>query len=555
MMSDSKKLADLLFGSEVQPISAFESKYPPRNLSREAMVTRFAPSPTGFVHIGNIFNSLLSERLARQSGGVFYLRVEDTDKKREVENGISGIISSLRDFGIEAKEGATGESSEVGQYGPYRQSARMDIYRSFIKELVGRGFAYPCFCTSDELEAMRQKQEEQKTRPGYYGEWTRHRNSSLEDIEADLKAGKPFVIRVKARGSVNNKIKFTDQIKGEIVVSENDQDSVLIKSDGLPTYHFAHVVDDYLMKTTHVIRGDEWLPSLPIHLELFQMFGFNPPLYAHNPPILKVDNGSKRKLSKRKDPEAAASFYTKEGYPKNAVIEYLLNILNSNFEDWRKANPSAPNTEFRLDLSKVNKSGAIFDMQKINDVSKNIISAMTADEVYASVLEWARDFDSELHGRMQKDESYFKKIFSIERGGDKPRKDIAKWKDVKENVIYFFDDLFETHTAKSALPFPEKITREDIKLVLNSYAESYDPSLGRDDWFSALKDFGEKIGFAKDNKAYKANPAAFKGNISDLAMIIRVALTGRTEAPDLHQVMSVMGEGMVRKRLRSAAEF
>ena len=425
---DYKDLANLIF-PEAKDISYYEEKYPERNLKEGAIVTRIAPSPTGFVHIGGLYQGLIAKKLAKQTEGVFFIRIEDTDQKRLIENGITEIIESMDNFGMNPDEGMINETESKGAYGPYRQSLRKEIYQAYAKYLIEQGKAYPCFCSPEELDSIRQKQEQAKIRPGYYGVWAKCRNLTVEEMIEKIKAGEEYIIRFKSPGREDKKIKHHDLIKGNVDFPENDQDIVIIKGDGLPTYHFAHVVDDHLMRTTHVIRGDEWLSSVPLHLQLFHEMGFKPPKYAHIAPIMKNDNGNKRKLSKRKDPEAAVSYYVEMGIPKEAVTEYLLNIANSNFENWRRANKDASIDDFKLEISKMSVSGALFDMVKLLDVGKTVISKFTAEEVYERALEWAKEYDKDLAKILEKDKEYAIKVFGIERGNKKPRKDIAKWSD------------------------------------------------------------------------------------------------------------------------------
>ncbi len=533
-MNENAEIAKLLFPDVTGKVEEYFDKYPPRKLPKGAAVTRFGPSPTGFLHIGGLFAALVSERIAHQSDGVFFLRIEDTDKNREVEHGIDGITNALSQFNIKIDEGV----HEGGEYGPYKQNERKDIYAAFAKHLVEVGRAYPCFCSPEELDAARKKQEEQKIRPGYYGEWAVHRNITPEEIQKNIEAGKPFVIRLRAEAAEMHSPTYNDLVKGEVSITENDNDIILLKSDKLPTYHLAHVVDDHLMGTTHVIRGDEWLSSLPIHLQLFGFFGFDAPHFAHLSPILKSEGGNKRKLSKRKDPEAAIDYYAKEGYPDNAVIEYLLNIANSDFEPWRKENPTKPYQDFVLKLEKFNKSGALFDLTKLTDVSKEVIAKMSAEEVYKNVLVWAETYDKPFADMMKKEKDYFLKIFGIERGGDQPRKDFSKWSEVKENISYFFEKPAGTDMPQGA------------EEILKAYVDVYDPKLSKDDWFNALKDFAEQNGYARDMKTHKQDPGKFKGTVGDVAMILRVALTGKNKTPDLYQIMQVLGEKTVKERFQ-----
>ncbi len=546
---DYKDLANLIFPN-AKDISYYEEKYPERNLPEGAIVTRFAPSPTGFVHIGGLYQALAARTAAKKTGGVFFLRVEDTDQKREIENGVTGIVSSLQDFDMSPDEGQISETEEIGSYGPYKQSNRKEIYEAYAKYMISIGKAYPCFATTEELDEMRTKQEAAKVRPGYYGVWAKYRNLSIEEAVEKIKAGEPYIIRFKSPGREDRKIKHKDVIKGNVDFPENDQDIVIIKADGLPTYHFAHAVDDHLMHTTHVIRSDEWLSSVPLHLQLFTELGFKAPKYAHISPIMKNDNGNKRKLSKRKDPEAAVSYYTELGIPSLAVKEYLLNIANSNFENWRKQNKDADISEFDFELNKMSVSGALFDMVKLFDVSKIVISKYSAEEVYKAALEWANTFDKELADLMQKDKEYTLKVLGIERGNEKPRKDIAKWSDLKENIEYMYDEEFERIKENYEL---QKITdKEKIKQILNTYAEKYfDLNDDKQTWFDKLKDLAEEFGYAREVKEFKANPEKYEAHVGDVSTLIRIAVTGRTNTPDLYEIMKVLGHDTVVKRLKN----
>ncbi len=546
---DYKELADLIFPN-AKPISYYEEKYPPRNLPEGAIVTRFAPSPTGFVHLGSLYQVVIAKKVANQTGGVFFLRIEDTDQKREVENGVTGIIESLKDFGLMPDEGMISETEEIGIYGPYKQSLRKDIYQSYAKYLLEQGKAYPCFATPEELEEMRQKQEAAKIRPGYYGVWAKYRNLSTNEAAEKIKAGIPYIIRLKSMGREDRKIKHHDVIKGNVDFPENDQDIVIIKADGLPTYHFAHAVDDHLMGTTHVIRGDEWLSSIPIHLQLFQMLGFKTPKYAHIAPIMKEDEGGKRKLSKRKDPEAAVSYYTEIGVPKEAVIEYLLNIANSNFESWRKQNPNASLNDFVLQLNKMSVSGALFDIVKILDISKTVISKYTAHEIYDNSTKWAKTYDKELE-KLLEDKEYALKVFGIERGNAKPRKDIAKWSDVKENIEYMYDSEFYKNKRDYSY---QKITDKNlINKILKLYMEKYyNENDDKQTWFDKIKDLAEEVGFAREVKMWKQEPERWPGHVGDISTVLRVALTSRNNTPDLYEIMQVLGKERIFKRFEKA---
>ena len=542
---DNKDLANLIFPN-VKGYEYYEKKYPARDLPEGAIVTRFAPSPTGFVHIGSLFQALVAWKVAKQTKGVFFLRVEDTDQKREVENGVSGIVNSLNDFGIIPTEGMTDENNEIGEYGPYKQSLRKDIYQSYAKKLIEEGKAYPCFCTPEILDEIRSNQEKAKERTGYYGKWTRCRNMPMDMAAEKIKNGEAYIIRLKSPGNPDRKIKHKDIIKGNIDFPENDQDIVIIKSDGLPTYHFAHAVDDHLMGTTTVIRADEWVASVPLHLQLFYMLGFKAPKYAHISPIMKMDGESKRKLSKRKDPEAAVSYYKEEGIPKQSVIEYLINIANSNFEIWRKQNPDKSIDEFTLELNKMGVSGALFDMVKLLDVSKTVISKYTAAEVYTAALEWAKEYDSEL-AKMLSDKEYSLKVLGIERGNVKPRKDIAKWSDIKNIIYYMYDDKFDKNGEFEY----QKITdKDEIEQIVNIYFEKYyNENDDKQTWFNKIKDLAEEMGYAREVKEYKANPEAYKGHVGDISTVLRVKLTGRHNTPDLYEIMQVIGKERLLKRI------
>lgn len=544
---DYKKLADILFPDVTDTPEDIYAKYPKRELPEGAAVTRMAPSPTGFVHFGSMFPTITSERLAKQSGGVFYLRIEDTDAKREVEGGVEDIIETFRYYGIEFDEGATVDGDK-GAYGPYRQRQRKDIYHVFAKELVLAGNAYPCFCTEEELADIHTQQEVQKANFGYYGQWAKWRDRSLEDIEAALAKGMPYVLRFRSQGSVERKIKHTDLIKGDLELTENDIDHVLLKSDGIPTYHFAHVVDDRLMGTTHVVRGDEWLSTLPFHLQLFDTLGWKRPKYLHISPLMKMDGESKRKLSKRKDPEAAMSFYRSEGYPVDAVYEYVMTTLNSNFEEWRRANKEASARDFKFSHKKMSVSGSLFDQDKLTDVSKNVISAMDADTVYEQVTAWAKDYDKELYDILTSDENRAKSIFAIGRGGNKPRKDLSAWKDVRDYVSIFYPTIFKAENT-----FPDNV--KEASLVLSDFAKTYNENDDMDTWFSKIKEICVKYGYAEKTGDYKKEPEKYNGHIGDISSVIRVAVTGRTNSPDMYAVMQIIGREETLKRIDDAIEF
>ncbi len=541
---DYKKLSELLFPHIDKTVADYEAIYPKRNLGEDAKVTRFAPSPTGFLHIGGLFASLISERIAHQSGGRFILRIEDTDKKREVDDGVSKIIGGLKAFGITIDEGFVDFDTEEGEYGPYKQSERAAIYQCFAKKLVEEGMAYPCFCSEETLAKIREEQEAEKILPGYHGKHAYCRNLTYDEIEANIKNGKSYVLRLKSPGSEDRRISYKDGIRGKIELPENIVDVVILKSDGIPTYHFAHVVDDYLMGTTNVIRGDEWISSVPIHLQMFSMLGIKPPKYAHIAPIMKEDDGGKRKISKRKDPEAAVSWYSDEGYPVDGVIEYLLNLANYTFEDFRRANKNAHWTEFKLEMNKMSNSGALFDLVKLNDICKNKIGSFTAEKVYELATEWAKEYDSELFELLTRDKAYSVAMFGFDRNPDKPRKDIGKWSEVRDAFSFMFDELFDGKYDEI-----ENISKEDRLALVETYASMYDENADNSAWFDTLKDLAEKNGFAREVKEYKANPEAYKGHVGDVSNVIRVAVTGRTKSPDLYSIMKTLGKDRVMQRI------
>ncbi len=543
---DYKDLANLIF-PDAKSIEYYEEKYPERNLPEGAMVVRIGPSPTGSVHIGTIYQALIARTLADKTNGVFFLRIEDTDQKREVENGINDILDTLKYFDELPDEGMDTETTWHGEYGPYRQSMRKEIYIAYAKYLIEQGKAYPCFATAEELEDMRRTQEAAGVRPGYYGAWAKYRNLSVEEAAEKIKNGDQYIIRFKSNGSEEKKIKVHDVIKGNVIFPENDQDIVIIKADGLPTYHFAHAIDDHLMHTTHVIRGDEWLSSLPIHVQLFQELGFKAPKYAHTATILKNDNGNKRKISKRKDPEASASYYKEVGIPVQAVKEYLLNIANSSFEIWRKQNPEKSIKEFDFQLNKMSVSGALFDMVKLNDIGKNVISRYTAEQVYDESLAWAKRYDESLV-ELLNDKDYSLKVLNIERGKAKPRRDIAKWSDVKNCIEYMYDDKFFANTDE--YEFDKISNKEEIKKILDLYmSKYYDEADDQQTWFNKMKDLAEEMGYAREVKEYKQNPDNFPGHVGDISTVIRVAITKRRNTPDLYEIMHVLGKDSVEKRL------
>ena len=546
-----KELANLIFPN-ARDISYYEEKYPQRNLPEGAIVTRFAPSPTGFVHIGALMQCVVESVLTKRTKGVLYLRIEDTDGKREIENGVSEIVRAMKDFNIEFDEGMINEEDEKGVYGPYKQSKRKEIYQSYAKYMIEQGKAYPCFCSPEELDEIRAKQEAAKIRTGYYGVWAKCRNLSLEEMAEKIKNGEKFVIRFKSQGREDKKIKHKDVVKGNMDFPENDQDIIIIKGDGLPTYHFAHVVDDHLMRTTHVIRSDEWVSSIPLHLQLFYEMGFKAPKYCHYAPIMKEEDGKKRKISKRKDPEAAVSFYSEMGIPNEAVKDYLMNIANSSFENWRKQNPDKDIAEFDLQLNKMSVSGSLFDMVKLLDVSKNTISRFDAEKVYNLAVDWARQYDKELE-KMLEDREYSLKVFGIERGNKKPRKDIAKWSDVMENIGYMYDEKF--YEKLQEYPYQVISSKEEIEKILTLYMEKYyDEADDKQTWFDKIKAMSVELGYAGEVKEFKANPEKYSAHVGDVSTVLRVALTSRTNTPDMYEIMQVLGKDRCFKRLEKAIE-
>ncbi len=548
-MTDYKELAQLLFPNITKAPQDMEDMYPPRALKDGARVTRFAPSPTGFLHFGNLFTCMVSYKTAKTTDGVFYVRVEDTDQKRKVEGAIDVMLKGLSVYGINADEGVVGDEKEIGNYGPYYQSARVEIYQTYAKALVEQGLAYPCFCSADELDEIRSAQENESIK-GYWGKWAKCRDLSFEQIKANIDAGMSWTLRLKSPGELDKKCYFDDMIKGKIEMPENVQDVVLLKSDGIPTYHFAHAVDDHLMRTTHVVRGDEWISSVPIHLQLFKVLGFKPPKYAHVSPIMKEENGGKRKLSKRKDPEAAVTYYAEEGYPQESVNEYMMTLANSNFEDWRRMNKTEPIEKFPFNLKKMSVSGALFDIVKLTDVSKNVISLMPAKKVFELSYAWAKEYQPQLAVLFAQDEAKATAILNIDREGKKPRKDIAKWSDVLDYVSYMYDETFVPNyelngNATSALAV--KVIEEYIKVV------NLDDD--KDAWFGRMKDICPLVGCTPNVKEYKAEPEKFEGHVGDVSTIIRVALTGRTNTPDLFAITALLGENTVKERLNSALKY
>ena len=546
-MNENLKMAELLLPNITKEPEYYEEMYPARELGEGARVVRIAPSPTGYLHLGTLFMALVNRITADSTGGIFFTRIEDTDKKREIEGGIDDIINGLIRFGINIDEGFVTPREEKGNYGPYKQSLRAEIYQCYVKKLIKEGLAYPCFCTAEELEAVREEQEKNKIRTGYHGEYAVHRNITADEAKALIDQGKPYVIRLKSPGNEENRIFFDDGIKGKVEMPENDEDFVLLKSDGIPTYHFAHAVDDHLMRTTHVIRGDEWISSVPKHIQLFKLLGFKVPKFCHVAPIMKLDNGAKRKISKRKDPEAAVHYFAEEGYDALSVIEYLMTIASSEFEDWRRANPDEDYKKFKFNIKKMSVSGALFDNDKLNDVSKNIISKMNSQTVVEKLTEWAREFDPEFFSVLTRDLDYTKKVFAIDRDVPKPRKDIAKWCEAKEYCAYFYPEYYE-----SGFELPENIAPKDAAEFLSRYKKVYNAEDTKEEWFGRIKDLCAPLGFAADTKEYKANREAYKGSAGDLSTILRLAVTGRRNTPDLCSIMQVLGYEECIKRIDSA---
>ena len=549
---DNKKLAQLLFPHIDKTPEYYEELYPERGLAEGARVTRFAPSPTGYLHIGGLFGALVDVLTAQSTGGVSYLRIEDTDKKREIDDGVSAIINGFDYFGVEFTEGVTGFGTEKGAYGPYTQSQRAEIYQTIAKSLVEKGLAYPCFCTADEISEIREHQENGGALiRGYFGKWAKCRELTLEDIEKNLAEGKPWVLRLRSGGSEDKKIIFDDVIRGKIEMPENIIDEVLLKSDGIPTYHFAHACDDHFMRTTHVIRGEEWISSVPKHIELFKACGYKVPKYAHTPQVLKTDEetGDKRKLSKRKDPEAAVGYFVEGGFPKESVLEYLLTLINSNFEDWRRANPKEDISKFPFNLKKMSSSGCLFDLVKLNDVSKNVISVMSAKEVYENVAAWAKVYDPDFYDVFTADPDFSTAVMNIDRENPKPRKDIARWSEVKDYVAYFFKPLYQPDYT-----LPENVSKADAAAIAEKYLAEFDLADDKDQWFAKIKDMCEPLGFTPNVKEYKKNPEAFKGHVGDVSTVIRIALTSRRNTPDLYSIMQLLGEDEIKARLAEANE-
>ena len=551
IIMNQDKLAELLFPHIEKKPEDYEKLFPKRDLPEGAMVTRLGPSPTGFIHLGNLYGAFVDERLAHQSGGAFYLRIEDTDDKRYVDGAVETIITSLKFFGINFDEGALLDG-EYGKYGPYYQSQRGEIYQCFAKELVKKGLAYPCFLTEEELSEIRASQEAAKETTGIYGKYAeKSRNLSLEEIERNISGGKPYVVRLKSSGNHAlpadeiRHIEVEDAIRGRLSMPENNQDVVILKATGIPTYHFAHVIDDHLMRTTHVVRGEEWLMSLPIHVELFEKLGFEMPVYCHTAQLLKLDNGNKRKLSKRKDPELSLDYYRKEGYHPQAIKEYLLTILNSNFEEWRMENPDESIEKFHFTTAKMNSGGALFDINKLNDVSKDVLLKIPASELTGFMTEWVREFKPKALPLFEGNEKYIEKILNLGRDGNKPRKDLIYAKQIFDFISYFFDDYFIIQDR-----IPEEVSDEDASLILEKYLKSYDHSDDQSQWFDKIRSIAEEMGYAAKPKDFKKHPEQYKGHVGHVSTVIRIAVMGRTQSPDVWEIQQILGEERTRERIQ-----
>lgn len=541
-----KELAELMFPGIEKSVEDYEKMYPERKLEDGARVTRFAPSPTGFVHMGSLLSAFEDYKAAKDTNGVFYLRIEDTDSKRTVENGIVGILNDLKNFDIIPDEGMIDEEHSIGEYGPYIQSERKEIYHAFAKDLVLRGLAYPCFCSAEELDEIREIQELNKERIGYYGSFAKCRSLSVDEAIEKIKNGEEFTVRLKSPGDFNKKITLHDEARGDIEFPENDLDIVIIKStDKLPTYHFAHLVDDHLMHTTHIMRGEEWIASFPIHDQLFEIFNFPKPKYVHLGVVMKIDEeGTRRKLSKRKDKEASVEFYHKEGIPKEAVKLYLMTIANSNFEEWFLENPDSDLSEFKFDFKKISASGTLFDVEKLLNISKNYFSKLTANEIYDNLLIWTKEFDEEFYNVLVNNKEYAISVFNIERGGVKPRKDYTSYRSIRNFVFYMFDELFVNPDYGW-----NKITdKEEIKNILNTYVDKYMDFTDQEIWFNKIKEMCDELGYASNMKEYKKNPELFKGNVADVSGVLRIALTSLSNTPDLFLLMKLLGEDKVKER-------
>ena len=545
-MNKNKELADLLFGHITEQPEYYEEKYPCRSLPEGTPVTRIGPSPTGFIHLGNLYNAIIGERLAHQNGGTFYLRIEDTDDKRKVEGAVELIISSMDLFGVHFDEGATADG-EKGDYGPYRQRQRKEIYQCFAKKLVEMGLAYPCFCSESDLNEMREKQIADKLNFGYYGKWAKCRDLSFEEIKERIEKGEEYVLRFRSQGDENNHVGVFDGIRGTLNVSENYQDFVLLKSDGIPTYHFAHVVDDHLMRTTHVVRGEEWLATLPIHVQLFDALGFKRPIYCHTAVLMKMDGETKRKLSKRKDPELGLDYYRAKGYSPKAVWEYLLTVLISNFEEWRLENPDAPIDDFKFTTEKMSSSGALFDIVKFEDISREVLLRTPASQIYDEFSQWLERYDPEFYKIFTRDRQYSESIIDVGRSGNRPRKDLTNWEQARQFLSFYFPETFTVEDE-----YPERVSPEDKAEILKRYLETFDMNDDNSQWFQKIRDITGDLGYAVKPKDFKKNPDMYKGSVSDVSAVIRVAVTGRTNSPDLWEICHILGEEEMRRRINEA---
>lgn len=543
----NKDLANLMYPNVTMTIEDYEKKYPERNLKEGAIVTRFAPSPTGFVHMGSLLTTFVASKVAKDSDGVFYLRIEDTDQKREVENGIEGIISDLNNFDIKIDEGVISDKEEIGNYGPYIQTKRKEIYDCYAKYMVENDLAYPCFCSEEDLENIRKTEEERKDRIGYYGKYAKCRNLSINEAYEKIQNGEKYVLRLKSTGDFNKKVIVNDLVRGKIEFPENDIDTILIKSDGIPVYHFAHVIDDHLMRSTHILRGEEWISSTPVHIELFKKLGFNVPKYAHLGLVMKVDeNGTRRKLSKRKDPEAAVSYYHEKGVPIEAVKLYLMTIANSNFEEWLNQNSDKTIDDFKFDFKKMSASGTLFDLEKLLNISKNYISKLSKDEVYDNLASWAKIYNRDFYDLITKYNDYTKEVLNIEREQKKPRKDYASYSDIEGQIFYMYDELYNPKDYEWG-----KITdKDEINKILSTYMNEYYDVSDKEVWFNNIKELTDKLGYCSNMKEYKNNPDSYKGSVADISTVIRVALTSKAMTPDLYEIMRLLGKERIEKRIQ-----
>lgn len=546
----NKDLADLIFPNLEHDVEYYEKLYPERNLPEGAYVTRFAPSPTGYMHIGNFMSTTIDYVLAKNTNGVFYLRNEDTDKAREISDAVEKIMDTLKEYEMVPDEYEF-NNKIIGNYGPYIQSERIEIYHTFIKKLIEMGRAYPCFCSKESLDELRKNQEEKKMRTGYYGRYAKCRNLSIEEAITRIKNGESYVIRFKSMGNYDKKFVFDDLVKGRIEFPENDQDTVIMKSDNfLPTYHFAHLVDDHLMHTTHVVRGEEWLSSVPLHIELFKTFGYKVPKYIHIPLIMKQDGDIKRKISKRKDPEASMSFYREKGYPSLAVIESIMTIINSNYEEWHNANPDKTFIDFKFSPKKMSSSGALYDLEKLNNISRNYISKLTKDEVYNGLLKWTKEYDKEFYELIRKYEDYTKNILNIEREQKKPRKDYSCYSEIKNQIFYMYDELY----SPSNYEWGTVTNKEEINKILKTYINKYYDITDKDVWFNNIKLLTDELGYCSNMKEYKENPNNYKGSVADISTVLRVALTSKSMTPDLYEIMRLLGKDRIIERIKKLEE-